>query len=265
MYFLPEEQYIREKNACYEKIQTYQKLSDIGLPILKSVILPYNELDKIGKKEESLIKRHLGSNVCMIRYIYKTTCCRVKNGGKLIPILSSAIYNEKELNADLWLLEPSDRNDNLYCFNISLNHTLDNLHIEILGEGFDVSDLNKGKISPHEYIDVPYPIHYGIYHDWWKWAKFYFCSQLKYEESIILRKKRIKEFKTSYNTFFPSTFHPVDERFLEKIFFYIDIVEEKGKYNHVDFYNISCSYEKSGRIIFWDIQTPNGKQNAYWG
>lgn len=264
MYLLPDENFVYSEKGCCEKLNSYQKLSKLGLPVLKSAVIPYQEWNQISEEMEDKIRKHLKSSYCMIRYIYTSSCHNIKNGGKIVPVSADSLLAEAEPQTDLWLLEPSDRRNNLYCCNISMNRILENLHIEFVGEGFDISDLNKGKISPHEQMDISYPIEYGLYLEWWKRAKFSFCLQEEYKQSIILRKERWKEFQTLCDITFPETFHPVDFRFLEKIIGYVDRVEESWGQEKPDFYNISCSCEKSGRIICWDIQTPSGKKRAYF-
>lgn len=264
MYILPEDnvskRYIK---GCVEKLHSYGFLLSAGLPVLKSVIITREELDQWEGSKEKKIRTYLGNDYGMIRYLYKRPCHAVKNGGKIILISMDNIMKEMETDADLWLLEPSKRENNSYCFNICLNRQLENLHIEILGRGFDISDINKGKLFPHEWIDIPYPIRFGTYGDWWKWAKFYFCSQNAYEESVRIRKERLDKFKISSKGIFDICYKPLPMEILCQIFGWVQTIEKLGFNNNSDFYNLSCSCEENGRIIFWDIQTPKGKANAY--
>lgn len=263
MYLLPGGDYKIPVRGCGEKIRSYMALADLKLPILKSVVISSEEIYRLGQEELEKIKEQLKSDRTMLRYIYRRPCHKVRNGGKIIDISCDSLVEETESGADLWLLEPSIRENNLYCCNICLDKVQMNLHIEILGRGFDISDINKGKICPHEIIDIPYPIYYGAYGDWWKWARFCCCTQNEYKESIIIRKERLRGFQSNINIFFDEMFCPVDNEFMKKIFEMIQTIESNRIWERTQFYNLSCSFEASGRVICWDIQTPGGKTEAY--
>lgn len=264
MYILPEDSY-EKFTSCSEKIISYLTLAKLDFPILKSVIIKNQEIRTITENEINKIKLYLNNNKCIIRYIYLFPQRKPKNGGKMIILSKENLLKEIETNADLWLLEPVARENNLYAFNIFFNLELQNIHIEILGQGFDVSDINKGKINPHEYIDIPYPICFGNYNEWWKWASFHFCTQKEYENSIVLRKERLKEFQANYKIKFSSYYQPINLTLLEDIIHLILKIEYTSKMNNLNFFNLSCSYIKNKKIICWDIQTANGKYQAYYG
>ena len=63
---------------------------------------------------------------------------------------------------------------------------------------------------------------------------------------------------------FDAVFCPMDLSFLERIIFWIQQVEQNGLCKRAGYYNLSCSFETGGRLIFWDIQTPEGKYKAYF-
>ena len=247
---------------CNEKIESYLQLAKLNIPILKSVIITNNEIENMTEEIENIIKSHLKCEKCMIRYIYINPCHSPRNGGKIVDIKKENISQEAIPEAHLWLLEECDRTNNLWCSNISINLNTNNIHIEILGEGFDISDINKGKIIPHEYIDLSYPIEYGEYKEWWKWASFSFCSQNEYINSIKIRKKRLNEFKVECINFNKS-YKPLDLGFIEIIISTIEKIYDFIENKNIDFCNLSCSYEKNKKFICWDIQTPKGKLRAY--
>ncbi len=263
MYLLPGEKYQGPVKGCGEKIKSYLTLADLKLPILKSVVITNEELSGLRQEEQHKIEEQLKSHKTMLRYIYKSSFHKVKNGGKIVDIDKNSLLAEREPLADMWLLEPSSREYNRYCCNICLDKDQMNLHIEILGRGFDVSDINKGKLRPHEIIDIPYSICYGEYGDWWKWADFNCCTQEEYEESVIVRKRRLRMLKSNGNVIFNKKFQPADQKLLEKIFIMIEKIESNWVLKRAKFYNLSCSFELSGRVICWDIQTPGGKVEAY--
>lgn len=249
--------------GCSEKIKSYNLLSLLKFPVLKSIIVTQMEISKFSIEKEEGIKKYLGSNKCMIRYLYKKPCSRVKNGGKIVLISRESLKKEMEEEADYWLLEPVRREDNIYSCNICLNKLIGNIHIEILGKGFDISDINKGKICPHEWVDMPYPIWRGAYGEWWKWAKFNFCSKEEYKESIVLRKNRLKEFGIKEKVDFDLIFKPLGLDFFNQVFFWVQKFDRIYLSSEFKLYNFSISIRKDGKIIFWDIQTPEGKLKAY--
>ncbi len=263
MYLLPGGDYKIPARGCGEKIRSYMTLANLKLPILKSVVINNEEIKRLRQEEQERIKVQLKSGRTMLRYIYKKPCCQARNGGKIIDISCDLLMREAEPEADLWLLEPSVRENNLYCCNICLDKNQMNLHIEVLGRGFDISDINKGKIRPHEIIDIPYPVCYGAYGDWWKWAGFCYCTQREYEESLIIRKERLKRLLSDTEVNFDEIFRPVDISFVERILSMIQQIESDSIWGRTGFYNLSCSFELGGRVICWDIQTPEGKTQAY--
>ena len=52
------------------------------------------------------------------------------------------------------LLEPANKYTNLYGINTLIKIGTDDALLEIVGPGFDVSDINRGDISPHERIQL---------------------------------------------------------------------------------------------------------------
>lgn len=263
MYFLPFERLNEYTSCCIEKLNSYQIIANLGLPVLKSIIVSNRELEEFGENEEKAIRYFLENNSCMLRYLYREANSHIKNGGKIISISKDTLLKEREEGADLWLFEPYKREDNIMCCNISLDRHQENLHMEFLGAGFDISDINKGEITPHEQIDIPYPIYYSMYGEWWKWAHFYFCTDESYQKSIDIRKKRLKEFGSDYEVNFEPTYKAVDKSTIECLFEWINLIETNWIGNKPDFYNMSCSFQRGGRRICWDIQTPKGKMQAY--
>ena len=263
MYLLPGDYYREPARGCGEKVRTYLSLAKIGLPVLKSVIISNAEVKGLKETDCVRIKRQLEGKRTMLRYIYDQPCHKVKNGGKILDITREALMKEVEPGADFWLLEASRREDNRYCCNICVNKRQQNVHLEIVGKGFDISDINKGEICPHEVIDIPFPVYYGAYGDWWKWARFYFCTQQEYENSVFIRKERLGRLGTESGAMFYKSFKPVGTEFVERIFGIIQRIEVHEVWKRKEFYNVSCSFELGGRVICWDIQTPEGKTEAY--
>lgn len=263
MYFLPDGDLSNYKNNCYEKVQSYQAMAHMGLPVLKSVIVLDREVHYMSKKDEDAITSYLDNDSCIIRYLYHDAKKNVKSGGKSIKISQDILWNEKEDGADYWILEPCRRENNILCCNACLNRKVGSLCLEFLGEGFDISDMNKGIMRSHERIVIPYPIRRGVYGEWWKWAKIEFCTEEEYKESIVIREKKLQKSGEQYKNIFPAIYKAVGLEVVEYIIEWIDRIEADWIGTPPDFYNLSCSFQKDGRKICWDIQTPKGKISAY--
>lgn len=260
MKMLPEEN-VKLVRGCAEKVSSYLVLSDCGLPVLKSVLVLREDFGRWTEADDEKIKNYLHSEQTMLRYIYRIGCHNIKNGGSIVPIRRVCIEQEIPAHADVWLLEPVQRTDNQLCFNISINQDMGNIRLEILGRGFDISDLNKGIISAHEVVEMPFPLEEGAFGEWWKWIKLFVCTQKEYQDSLVIRKGRLETF--GERTVFAEKFTPITMDVLEKIRHYIRLIEPWILSSGFRFINISCSVLNSGRFIFWDIQTPEGKMMAY--
>lgn len=260
MYLLPHEK-INIHTNCAEKISSYLILSRDEVPVLKSIFLSREDLEEWDSLKKSKICEHLGSQYTMLRYLYRGSCSKVKNGGVIVKIDKENILSELPDDADAWLLEPFERYENRCCFNISINMIEGFLNIEVLGAGFDISDLNKGYISAHERISMPFPLENGMYGEWWKWSKIDICTDNEYSETVQIRNSRLKSF--GYDVVLPLKFNPLDVAMIEKIRYYVEKIMPWLLNNRCQFVNMSCSVLKSGRLVFWDIQTPKGKMKAY--
>jgi len=171
----------------YYKIESIIYFFLLGIPTLKTIVIAqWNRqvkdiLEKYGRyhgftyftlrsdrKNETPNAPRLGLNVTL-QDIERNFLKYLKDGRVLL------------------LLEPRSRYDDLYSFNL-LFHTDDpiGITIEIVGPGFDASDLKRGDISPHERIWLPR-------------SRPLFESKIKrelqlksyYKESVILRLEKI--------------------------------------------------------------------------
>lgn len=260
MRLLPKEM-INISQGCGEKINSYLLLSGYGFPVLKSVYVPRSELELWGEEDENKVRVYLDNDHSMLRYLYRGACHNIKDGGAIVAISRNDIRSQVPEQADVWLLEPMVRTENRCCFNFSIDLDMQDLHIELLGEGFDISDLNKGVISPHEVIDIPFPLVNGYYGEWWKWANIRICTPMEYQDSVAIRKARLK--KMGYEIALPKEFTPVSLELLERSRDHLCRIQPWILKNRPRFVNISCSVLRSNRFIFWDIQTPVGKYKAY--
>lgn len=243
------------KNS-YEKIDTYLTLSKIGCPIFKSaIIMPYEE---INQDVIDNLYHYFKTDQVTVRYQYLRPSNTPIQGGNRYDLSLKAIYPLQNDYTILWILEPINRLKNDYGINIYFHYHL--CTIEIVGKGFDVSDINRGQISPHQIISTELPIRMGIYNEWWKFLKFHFITDIEYKRSQDRRISKLSNMGyTVSRNIFEEVYKPLPIEMLEELLFYISAIY---KYMNEKDYCVSCSIS-NGKYIFWDIQTPNGKKNIY--
>lgn len=158
----------------------------------------------------------------------------------------------------MWLLQPIDRTKNIYGINIYVNKNLETVIIESVGKGFDVSDLNRGDISPQESMVFNYPVKYGWQNEWWKYIKINFVNQEQFDQDKFIRMNKLRKFGLNPSEdIFDKNFIPMDYCLIEKLLYYLNLIDEI--WDKSDEYTISISMNANGKLVFWDIQTPLGK------
>lgn len=253
MIILPNEGYY---NPLNEKIATYQFLSNAHCPVLKSVL--FEEKEELTKAKLDVVKSVLKSDYCIVRYQYVRECTNPVKGGNRVLISVEDLNSRMVYGAQMWLLQPTDRTKNIYGINVHVNRTLGYLIIECVGKGFDVSDLNRGNISPHERISFNYPVKYGWQNEWWKFIKIEFVSDQEFQNDKVIRMNKLRKFGLlPSNRIFDSKFKPLPYQTIENLMEYIQNIDDE--WDKSDEYIVSVSMNVDGRLIFWDVQTPIGK------
>lgn len=254
MLFLPQD----KGNVKFrmEKIDTYLLLSHIGCPVARSaIIFPEEKVDLSVCKN---LSDYFQSSQAIVRYLYLHPNFAPISGGRLYDISVETLNCIRVEGTLLWLLEPSDKLCNDYGIDLLF---ADNVcTIEIVGKGFDVTDLNRGQLHPHETITSELPVRFGIYEEWWKFLHFTFVDQQSYEESICLRLNKLSRLGiTASREIFNNSFVPLPYEKLEELLNYISILYSSVSKTE---YCVSCCIYKN-HFVFWDIQTPLGKKIAY--
>lgn len=253
MLFLPEQaQTIR---FGLEKIDTYLALAKMGCPVFKSaVIMPDDEitLDVIDS-----IYEYFETDLVTIRYQYLRPCNTPIQGGNRYRLSQQTLASLQSRDTILWILEPIDRLKNDYGINLYFNGNV--CSIEMVGKGFDVSDLNRGHTSPHEVITTELPVRKGVYNEWWKFLKFSFNEdEYKHGQNRRLEKLANMGYTVSHNIF-STKYQPLPYGMLEELLSYVSIIYANVRDKN---YCVSCSFS-DGHYVFWDIQTPSGKKKIY--
>ena len=253
MIILPNDNYSNPNN---EKISTYQFLAKVGCPVFDSILFDENE--EITKEKLLILKDILKSEYCTIRYQYVKPCINPIRGGNKSLIDLEELKRKQIDGTQMWLLQPIDRTKNIYGINIYVNKELESMVLESVGKGFDVSDLNRGDISPQESITFNYPVINGWQNEWWKYIEINLVNQNQFEEDKLIRLEKLKKFNLNPDmTIFDEKYIPLDCSLIEKLIDYVKAIDENWKNSNE--YTISISMNSNGKLVFWDIQTPKGK------
>lgn len=127
-------------------------LKKLKLPSLNGVVIinlsdiVYNEIIKFCNKNSY--------NYLLLRHDKKPEKPPYPMGGYLVKIdkIKEEVRSYFNAGRIVILLEPSNFLDNLYSFNIRFESKKGSALIEIVGPGFDASDLQRGHTTPHESI-----------------------------------------------------------------------------------------------------------------
>ena len=110
--------------------------------------------DTPGTRTEMLDALHeRGWSRFLMRTDGRGTPATTPPGGYMVRQENSGLVLEQVLDRGciLLILEPHDRFRNLYGANVGFFANDEGGHLEVVGPGFDVGDLNRGLQSPHEW------------------------------------------------------------------------------------------------------------------
>lgn len=242
----------------WEKIATYLNLWRLGCPVLKSAIL--TEREDINTECINRIVSHLSSSLCTLRFQYVSPCSSPIRGGNIEEITKENLERFWSEYRILWPMEPVNRLTNLYGINITYIPFEEKITFEIVGRGFDVSDINRGDISPHQIIKLNHPNRRNG--EISKNASTYIISDNEYNYSQLCRKEKLNKIGVNTKDLkFDPAFKPISLGLLSILDKYAQRVFKS--YNHKEVV-ISCTIIENGNIVFWDAQTPRGKYETLY-
>ena len=257
LYLLPS-----DKNLTFPshwgKIISYLNLWRLGCPILKSAIL--TERKDINTEYINRIVSHLGSSLCTLRFQYVGPSSSPIRGGNIVEITKENLERFWSEDRVLWPMEPVNRLTDLYGINIAYIPFEEKIIFEIVGRGFDVSDINRGDISPHQIIKLNHPNHRNgkILTN----VSTYIISNDKYKYSQLYRKEKLNKMGVDTKDLkFDPVFKPISLGLLSILDKYAQRVFESYSYGEAI---LSCTITKNGNIVFWDVQTPGGKYETLY-
>lgn len=133
----------------FNKLLSWLHLVELGLPTLRGIIVPH-----WSRQAESAIQQFAGeihASALLLRSDKVTETGAYPAGGFLVEVqaLRQVAQDFLAQGRILFLLEPVSPFSDLYS--LSLGYTMSNqLIIELVGRGFDASDLKRGQETPHE-------------------------------------------------------------------------------------------------------------------
>lgn len=245
-------------NAQSEKITTYQFLASVNCPVFDSVL--FEEMEEINDLKIEQIKDILNSDYCTIRYQYTRPSINPVRGGNRVKLSLDELNKRIVDGTQMWLLQPIDRTKNIYGINFYVKRNEKLIIMECVGKGFDVSDLNRGDISPQEFITFEYPLRLGWQNEWWKFIKVEIVNQIEFENNKLIRLNKLKKLDISATEeIFDHKYMPLDCSLIEQLMQYLKSIDDN--WNVSDEYIVSASMNNNGEFVFWDIQTPKGKKS----
>lgn len=139
----------------YYKTTSIIYLRMLGLPVLKGVVVTH--WDDWVRQSALTFCNAYGLSKLLVRTDKRAETGKYMRGGYIIDIGEL----DKEVNAILdagriaILLEPRSPYQDLYSLNAMFWPGEGNILLEVVGPGFDASDLKRGDITPHETIHLP--------------------------------------------------------------------------------------------------------------
>ena len=154
--------------TSYPKWNTLCLLRHLSMPTLDAMFIPPGTNRYHIIQAASMFMGHLGQNELVIRSDGGREGRQYFFGGASLPIepLISIASELSASNRALIFLEPTNRFNNRLSVNILIS-SRGSMHIELLGPGYDVSDLNRGGVLPLFVIKAE-NVNWKIYERLWR-------------------------------------------------------------------------------------------------
>ena len=163
-------------------------LSSCGLPTLRGIVVTHAHDGMVGEIHRFL--EDMGSTVALIRHDKRYEAPPYPRGGFLVgePFLREAIQFFFDTGRIVAVYEPADPLMNMHNINLLFESDRE-VYAEVVGPGFDASDLQRGDLSPHEAFSIRLSPEGNILEV--NLARR--VDQAAYQESVILRKEKIRK------------------------------------------------------------------------
>ena len=207
-------------------------------------------------------------------------------GGYLVDLkdIEKDIRNHIAEGRIVIVLEPRNRYENLYGVNVMFeDKTSENLYLEVVGPGFDVSDLNRGQVTPHERVLLQRSAECRV-------LERSTIAPSDYRASVNARLAKIGELVAARQAMDRSLmthdelveigkhflsangyglllkhsekYDPIPPEYLKRILYFAHDLPQKMSQMKLDtklFVLSSTFFERSEELVFWDIAWPEKK------
>lgn len=254
-------------------------LSKVNIPILKGIIITRWNMD-VEKTIYDFCNKNNFPNL-LLRHDKRPEIPPYPRGGYLVSIDNIKAESLKYFNENrivIWL-EPANYLVNLYSINIMFD--ANNYYWEVVGPGFDASDLQRGDQSPHEYITIDRysgkildrsvpghnneyyknSVHYRLIKIGKKVMSSDSIDNDQYIEHTV---KYLKEKNYTLLLENINNYKMIPCKFIKKVHSHTHNLPEKleGLISVEYPFVLSCGFvNKNYRLIFWDITWPKKKFN----
>ena len=261
-------------------------------PILKGIIVTTWD-----KKVKEIIKTFCKENQfekLLIRIDKIQETGFAPRGGYIVDYadLEKEVTNYLKEGRIVILLEPTSAYNDLYSVNALFTEDREDIVLEIVGPGFDASDLNRGDISPHQILSIPKVISEVPSNISRILKRLYIVSPDAYKESVRQRlfkigmtyskrhslnisrwsEKRVTQLSEKYLQESSQTlllknrelYTPIPSKYLKMLLPYVIKLPRKLQQLGVEeevtkVLSMSILNENGGRLNFWDIVWPSLK------
>jgi hypothetical protein len=177
----------------YLKFASIVWIRALGQPTLDGIIIKRWSRGAEDALRRSAVKNR--SAELLLRVDRHLTRWSARRGGYIIP-LSEAERNVKELSKEgviTAMLEPASPHRDLYCLACVTIPEASKLVIEVVGPGFDTSDLVRSDLLPHERFEVLVPLHQPLapFRSTHPPKRTYLIAQESYRKSVEQRLAKI--------------------------------------------------------------------------
>lgn len=289
---------IKDLQSAVENLGGYFKtlsmlyLRMMDYPILKGIIVP-----KWNRQVATRIARFCEENrfeklLLRIDKIQETG--KAPRGGYLVDCekVEKEVIHYLKGGRIIILLEPKSPYNDLYSINALFAADRDDVVLEIVGPGFDASDLNRGDISPHQILSFPKTVAEIPSNISRILRQIHIVSSDTYKQSVEQRLFKIGMTQARLNSLDISawaekkiaqlgekylqkggqtlllnnreTYAPISTRYLEMVLPYIIELPKKLQKLRAEIeptmvLSMSILNENEGRLNFWDIVWPSLK------
>jgi len=145
---------LKVRFAGYNKLLSMIYLLALGKPMLEGLVV-----EDWSDDGEAFIKAFCaerGWRELMLRHDRRNETPKSPRGGYTFPLSQLRLELDRFFREDriVILFEPKSPYDDVYSVNVLFQDDGDTAIAEIVGPGFDASDLQRGDISPHEHITL---------------------------------------------------------------------------------------------------------------